>query len=98
MVETQSRSRDPRYPRLHVASYMLKGRLSLRCCMTPITSISRLQCQASDKSARLAEAALAQAWSEFAAGKFHPTSRELVRDAIRLRRESDVMFARLRFV
>ena len=64
--------------------------------MTPITSISRLQCQASDASARVAEARLAQAWSEFAAGKLLPPSQELVQDAIRLRRESDVMSARLR--
>lgn len=77
---------------------MAEGLRSLRCCMTPITSISRLHCHASDKSARVAEAKLAQAWSEFAAGKFQPPSRELVQDAIRLRRESDVVFGRLRLV
>ena len=81
--------------RVRAPSYLARGSGALRWRMTPITSISRLQWQASDESARAAEARLAHAWSEFAAGKFLPPSRDLVQSAIRLRRESDVKFARL---
>lgn len=63
--------------------------------MTLIDPVRRLQWQDSDASARVAEASLARAWAEFAAGKFFPPSSELVQAAIRLRRVSDVKLARL---
>ncbi|HUR90305.1 MAG TPA: hypothetical protein VMZ74_14555 [Ramlibacter sp.] len=58
-------------------------------------SLRQLQWQDSDASARVAEARLAQAWAEFAAGKFFPPSSKLVQAAIRLRRDSDVKLAAL---
>lgn len=64
--------------------------------MTSLNSLQHLQWQDSDASARVAEASLARAWAEFAAGKFLPPSRQLVHAAIDLRRESDVLRAGLR--